>query len=303
MTLALLLTASSAQISHLQAQTTNPPTRLPEVGVAGQPALSEEAPVGEYGQPEWTTQRRFSTTRVYLQKMPWEAGVEQWWRGRFYRDGKAKHLFQEEIEIGLPHRFQVDLYENWVMDDHRRMRHHDVAAELRWAPADWGKLPLNPAIYFEWKFVDPSQGPDLYEIKLLLGDEIAPRLHWGFNAVFEQEVGGERAREIAFSQGVSYTLIDQRLSAGVEMQFKHETERTTRNNPEIKFQIGPSVQWRPASRWHIDLVPLFGVTQDSPRVEAFVNKYYSKEVGNVVLETEDNDKKRMELFEVTKSKK
>ena len=33
------------------------------------------------------------------------------------------------------------------------------------------------------------------------------------------------------------------------------------------------------------------------------HKYYSKEVGNVVLETEDNDKKRMELFEVTKSKK
>lgn len=266
----LLPAAALMLVTGLGAQTTNPPTRLPEVGVPGEAPITEEMPVGPYGQPEWTTQRRFSTTRVYLQKMPWEAGVEQWWRGRFYRDGTAKHLFQEEIEIGLPHRFQVDLYENWVMDDHRRMRHHDVAAELRWAPADWGKIPLNPAIYGEWKFVDASQGPDVYEIKLLLGEEIAPRWHWGFNAVFEQEVGGERAREIAFSQGVSYTLIDQRLSAGVEMQFKHETERTTRNNPEIKFQIGPSVQWRPTSRWHIDVVPLFGVTQESPRVEAFV---------------------------------
>lgn len=33
------------------------------------------------------------------------------------------------------------------------------------------------------------------------------------------------------------------------------------------------------------------------------HKYYSKEAGNVVLETEHNDKKRVELVEVTTTEK
>jgi hypothetical protein len=40
--------------------------------------------------------------------------------------------------------------------------------------------------------------------------------------------------------------------------------------PETEFLIGPSVQWRPTSRMHLDVVPLVGVTHDSPRLEAFV---------------------------------
>ena len=257
--------------SPLFAQPSPPPQRLPEVKVLGEAqALREETPSGPYRQPEWTFQRRFPTTRVYLQKAPWEMGFEQWWRGRFNRDGTAGHLFQEEIEIGLPYRFQLDLYENWVMNDHRRMRHHDFSAEVRYALADWGKIPLNPTLYGEWKFVDGSQGPDVYEIKLLLGEQIAPRWHWGFNAIFEQEVGGGRATEWAFSQGVSYTILDNKLSAGLEMKFVHETERGSRGEPAIKFLLGPSVQWRPTARTHLDIVPLVGVTGDAQRVEAFV---------------------------------
>ena len=170
----------------------------------------------------------------------------------------------------MPHRFQADLYENWVMNDHGRARHHDVATELRWAPADWGRIPLNPTLYGEWKFVDKTQGPDVYEIKLLLGEELAPRWHWGLNLVYEQETGGSRTTEWAWSQAVSYSLRDQRLSAGLEMKFSHETEAGSRHEPEIKFLVGPSLQWRPTLRTHLDLVPLFGTTSDAPRVEAFV---------------------------------
>jgi hypothetical protein len=232
--------------------------------------LNEEARSPIYGQPEWTSHRRFSTTRIYLQKAPWEVGFEQWWRGRFHRDNSASHLFQEEIEIGLPHRTQLDIYENWTSDDDGHLRHHDVAAELRYALADWGKIPLNPTIYGEWKFVDPSQGADVFEIKLLLGEQLAPRWHWGLNAVWEQEVGQARATELALSQGVSYTAIDEKLSVGLEMVFKHETEKSSRDEPELKFLLGPSLQWRPCHRTHLDIVPLAGLTHDSPRVEAFI---------------------------------
>jgi len=256
------------------------PIRLPEVTVKGEmPQLDEEKAIGPQAQPEWTTRRRFSTTRVYLQKQPWEIGFEQWWRGRFFRDGSAGHLVEEELELGLPYRAQLDLYENWMIDGRRRARHHDVAVELRYALADWGKIPLNPTLYGEWKFVDRTQGPDVYELKLLLGEQLAPRWHWAFNGILEQEVGKTRATEWAFNQGLSYTMIDSKLSAGLEMEFNHETTKTSRGHPEIRFLLGPSLQWRPTPRFHVDLVPLGGLTHDSPRVEAFV--VFGIDFGNV----------------------
>jgi hypothetical protein len=71
-------------------------------------------------------------------------------------------------------------------------------------------------------------------------------------------------------KAISYTLIDQKLSVGVEMQFEHTTEKGSRSDPEIEFLIGPSLQWRPTPRTPLDLVPLIGTTTDAPRVEAFV---------------------------------
>lgn len=243
--------------------------RLPEVIVTDK-QFHEEAVVGPYGQPAWTTARRFSTTRVYLQQPPGGVGVEQWWRGRFQRDGSYEQLLQTEVEIGLPHRWQLDLYENWTANKGDRVRHHDVAVEARWAVADWGQLPLNPTLYAEWKFVDERRGPDVCELKLLLGEELAPRWHWGANFVWEQETGGGHATEWAASQGLSYTVVDEKLSVGVEMKLTHETVRGERNDPEIKFVVGPSIQWRPTRNTHLDLVPLFGVTDDSPKLEAYV---------------------------------
>src|SRR5690349_7554314 len=90
-----------------------------------EPALKENARTGAYEQPEWTTHRRFSTTRVYLQRDPWEFGFEQWWRGRFFRNDSASHLLQEEFSLGLPYRTQLDIYENWSINSLGKIRHHD----------------------------------------------------------------------------------------------------------------------------------------------------------------------------------
>lgn len=257
--LALLL----AGLTSVQAEV----QRLPEMTVEG--AMQESAPVGPYNQPEWTTARRFPTTRVYVQQPPWGMAVEQWWRSRWYRDGTDKQQFQEEFEIGLPHRFQFDIYENWLKDRQGRVRHDNVALELRWALADWGKILLNPTLYGEWKF-SSAGNPDVYELKLLLGEEITPRWHWGLNFIYEQEVGGGRATELAVSQAISYTLLDGKLSLGAEVKFVHETEIGSRGNPEIIVELGPSLQWRPTAHTHLDIVPLFGVTGHSPHVESFI---------------------------------
>jgi hypothetical protein len=229
--------------------------------------IAEETPVGPYAQPEWTLTRRFTTTRVFVQQPPGGMSVEQWVRTR-YKDGEAKHLVQEEFAFGLPGRLQVDLYYNWDVDGEGQVQHDNVAVELRHALADWGKLPLNPAVYGEYKLVD--DGGDVVEAKLLLCEELAQRWHWGLNAVWEREMSLGQAEEWAANQSVSYTVLDRRLGVGIEMKYVWETGKDSRGDPEKKLLIGPSLQWRPTDSMHIDIAPLFGLTDDAPDVEAYL---------------------------------
>jgi hypothetical protein len=246
-------------------------TELPPIYVHANDSavVSENDLVGPYKAPEWTTARRFPTTRVYIQRAPGEVAFEQWWRARTYDDGPSKHLFIEELEIGLPHRLQLDLYYEWVHEE-GETDFKDFAVELRWALADWGVIPLNPTLYGEYKFVDSEHGDDVIELKLLLGDEITPELHYGLNFVYEREIGGSLTNEFVIAQGISYTIIDRILSAGLEMRYVYEDEASNRGSGEQKFNIGPSVQWRFSNRAHLDLVCLFGCTDDSPDTESYV---------------------------------
>ncbi len=249
---------------------TDPSHAVIVTGTAGTSGLAEEQPVDESGRPAWTSHRRFANTRVYIQKAPWEVGVEQWFRFRDKRDGTSQSKFQEEIEIGLPYRMQLDIYADWEADQDRRARYTDTAFELRWAMADWGVIPLNPTLYGEYKVVDPGAGPDVYEFKLLLGQQLASRLHWGLNIAFEQEIGGSRTTEWQANQGFSYSVIDSVLGVGIEMKYVHESERHSRGEPEQKFLIGPSIQIRPTKNTHLDLVATWGTNGDAQNFEGFI---------------------------------
>jgi len=249
------------------ATTTLPPIDVWAHVFDGQP-LQEEAPTGAYGQPDWLSNRRFATTRAYIQQDPWEVGVEQWWRSRD-DGGHWSHLFQEEVEIGLPGRFQFDLYYDWSVENHNA-EYQDTAVELRWALADWDKIFLNPTIYLEYKFVDPKQGGDIFEPKLLLSEEFGHGWHWAMNFIWEKELTGKENEEWAVTQAISKTIIDSKLSIGVEMNYKWETTNGHRDNPESQFNIGPSIQWRPTPDSHIDVVALPGLTEDGPDFEGWL---------------------------------
>jgi len=246
-------------------------SRLPETTVLGNGSLQEQSLLGPYEQPEWTARRPFATTRVYVQP-EWQMQVEIGLDSRFWEHEKPQHLLQEEIEIGLPHRFQFDFEnhdQNFQEDESsRKWRHDSNSIELGYALADWGVIPLNPVVKAEWKFNNGAA--DAYEFQLLLGEQLAPRLHYGLNFFFEHQVGDDRRQEIAASQALSYTLVDSRLAAGVEMKFVSESDKDSRNNPENSFLIGPSVQWRPTHRTHLTVVPLFGVNDAAPTLELFV---------------------------------
>ena len=257
----------------LLAQPTNPPTQLPGITVTGSPPatnrpgwLGEEQYVGDYGQPDWTTARRFPSTRVYLQQLPWDTGAEQWVRFQHFRDGTDYTRFQEEFEVGLPHRFQVDLYETWGVNQAWRGEQDECSVEVRYALADWGKIPLNPTLYVE--YAQHDHDANTLEGKLLLGTDLSPRWHWGLNFACEQGLAEPENTELAVSQGLSYTLIDERLGAGVEMEYYHE--KANRTPGQNEFLIGPSVQWQITSRMHLDIAPLIGCTHDSPAVEAYL---------------------------------
>lgn len=231
--------------------------------------FSEDTLVGENQQPEWTTRRRFPTTRIYVQQPPGAWGIGQWWRMDDSKDKNPRHRFRTEAEIGVARRTQLDLYLDNIYTREKTFYYQDVAVELRYALADWGKIPLNPTLYYEWKFVDPDQGPDLYEVKLLLGDAVR-NWHYGFNLVYEQEVGGDRVTEYQISQALGYTIKDRAWSIGEEMKYVNESEKGARGESENKLSIGPSLQFRTSDASHLDLVALFGLNDHTADIETFL---------------------------------
>lgn len=226
-------------------------------------ALQEEKQDGVYGEPEWVGHRRFSTTRVYIQKDPWEVGVEEWYRVRTYDSGRVTQRFQQEVEIGLPYRMQLDLYEKLIHDneDPEGWMQDEFAVELRYAFADWGKIWGNPTIYEEYAFTDG--GPDVLESKLLFGDDYKG-WHWGVNGIWEQELWGEKGTEWAIAAGLSRTVIDSKLSIGLEGKW------TRPEGEDNEFILGPSIQWLPTENTHLDLVVMGGLNNASPETECWL---------------------------------
>ena len=243
-----------------------PTTRLPETTTtAFTSVLSENTPIGDTGRPEWTSARRFTGTRVYIQQDPGEVGIESWWRLKNHRDGTASHRLLEEVEIGLPYRMQLDLYQDIEGDEKGRFHYQSFNVELRYALADWGKIWGNPTFYGEYKIADHHWGPDVYEVKLLLGDQFLSRWHWGVNFVWEAETAGDREYEFQIPAGLSYALIDGKLSVGVEALFDRDTVKGERAHPALQFNVGPSIQWRPTPRTHVDFSCQWGTNDSSDR--------------------------------------
>ena len=64
-------------------------------------------------------------------------------------------------------------------------------------------------------------------------------------------------------------LEHERLKARVEMQYRNLTDKDMRGDPIHTFVIGPTMAWKPMSNSRFDLSPLFGCTEDSPRLQVF----------------------------------
>jgi hypothetical protein len=280
-----LATAASAQVVNPanqgspdspQAPTTEDTPRhtwdMPPITVYGQTPLKEEDRIGEYEQPRWTADRRFGETRVYVIPQG-KFEFEYWLRPHYQKNGEPatmEHMY--EVELGLPGRFQIDLYTVATKTGNEgSFGINEQKFEVRWAFAKWGRIWGNPTAYAEW--VTPSEEPDRLELKLLLGDQITSGLHWGSNLVWDHGMGGTHDTSNEWTFGLSKTIQDMKFSAGIETQLAWVNEdaagggRTPFSN---EFLIGPSFQMRPLPRMHIDFAPLFGTTAAAERAKIYV---------------------------------
>lgn len=267
----ILLRAASG-IAQEQRDTTQ--VNLPPVTVT---AYKENQPIGAYHQPEWTTHRRFPTTRVYIQTQPGEAEFEQWVEVREEKasagGGKLARISQE-LEFGLGAHTQLDIYMNNLRlwnGAGSSFNSRGWAVEMRWAFADWGVIPGNPTLYLEYSTFDSingdeDQGYDKIEPKLLLGGEMGNRWHWGLNIVTERGLAPAdyRDEEYVVNAATSYVVADELFSIGPAFQFKYEIGRSTGTAEERHhWLLGPSIQYRPTQRAFLDVEPLFGLTDES----------------------------------------
>ena len=269
------------------------------VTAAGVPGAYEEVP-SAYGAPPEFSRSRFSNTVNAYVLPPWAFFFGELFEGQGFRHGPPDYLFTQEIEMGLPWRFNVAAeaqFERFNGGGGAR----SVSLEARWALADWNKIPLNPTLFAEYKFgvgtirheeVEPPGGeegggegegeeeeeggppkvPDAYEFRLLLAQDFGEHVEWAMNWFFEKENTGDRGREWGFSQALMTPILlpNERLKIGVEMLYKNLTVKDTRGDPENIFVIGPSLSWKPSAHTRLDVSPLFGTTDDSPVADVFV---------------------------------
>jgi hypothetical protein len=264
-----------ASSSHAQTPTS-------EVVVTG-----EEVP-SAYGAPPGFSRAKFSTlTNAYVLP-PGAFYFGEIYEADAFRKGPPDHLFTQEVEFGLPYRFGIAA-ESTFERFNGGGGASTASIEARYALADWNKIPLNPTLFVEYKFgVGPSrheegpppppgeesgppQHPDAYEVRLLLAQDFGERIEWAMNCFFEKENTGDRGREWGFAQSAATPVLlpNERLKVGVEMQYTNFTVKDTRGNPAHRFVLGPTVAWKPTKNTRVDVSPLFGCTDDSPRVQVF----------------------------------
>jgi hypothetical protein len=232
--------------------------------------LREEELIGDYAQPRWTARRRFPTTRIYVVP-PGKIEFEWWFRYTSpFEGGRARRRIESryEFEMGLGHRLQLDLYlvtrQNGTNGGPFAL--HQEKVELRYALADWGEIWANPTLYVEWAHT--HDGPDKLEGKLLLGGELASGIHAGLNVVFETELAGEEEHEYALDAGLSYTVVDEVFSIGVEGLLELVDVAGNRGDFAQQYLIGPSISYSPIPPMHLLVTSLFGVENEDGEVEA-----------------------------------
>jgi hypothetical protein len=224
--------------------------------------------VGPYGQPMWTTIRMFPSTRVYIINPPGTAMYEKWFDVRQRRNGPAEIRMRDEFTFGLGKRLQLDLYSHTIYDGYngdKGFKWRGFSWELRYALGDWGKIWGNPTLYFETKMLDGRWG---IEPKLLLGDRVGKNGIWGFNAIYEGNLGGskeQQEREYAYTASYGQIINDD-LTLGLSHMFRYNDYEGT----STEWYVGPLVQYRFNNKGYLSIEHMPGLTETSKQSRTLI---------------------------------
>jgi hypothetical protein len=234
--------------------------------------------IGEYTQPAWAERSQFtSTTSVYVLS-PYEMFVGNLWEAQFSRHGGTRNVLTQEVDFGLPHRFELGI-ENELGLVESDARETSVTLEARYALANWNAIFLNPSISVEYIFGvgrsarDLRRQPDAAVVRLLLGQNFGDHIGYGLNVELQQDVSHDSGHEFDISQSIAYGAMNGKFEFGAEMRYTHDTAR---RNPieRDELVIGPTIGWKPTRQLRVSIAPLFGCTHDSPRVASYVLASY-----------------------------
>jgi hypothetical protein len=103
----------------------------------------------------------------------------------------------------------------------------------------------------------------------LPGQELGKHIEVAGNIFLDQDLSGDREREIGFSTATSYAIRGEALKIGLETSYRNVSQPGDRRNAKNIFELGPSFTLKPSPHTRIDLAPLFGATNDSPHLELF----------------------------------
>jgi hypothetical protein len=240
----MLLVTTTVAVSSAQAQAQTPD--------------GAESASADTRQPQWTARPLFGETQIYVLPKGVAAFVFDL-RPTRPADGPAVTHSAYRAEFGLPARFQLGLRATGRTDGHDgKVGNIDAQAlEVRWAFAEWGRAFGNPTIQTGW--TEASRGPDIGEVRLLLGGSIAGAWRWGSNIGWTQEASGERAIDRALTAGVSHTA-GAFASVGVETRLalvdRLTADGRARTAMAREFLAGPSLQIRPVRRLYLDVSAL-----------------------------------------------
>jgi hypothetical protein len=231
-----------------------------EGDVYGPSSYADETRVGPNNQPIWTIERKFASpegTRVYV--LPaWDVSLAT---SVDWKHSQGSVLTQE-FELGLPYRFQVD-YELRGDNEEEHWGFQGQSVELRYAFADWGRLPGNPALQAEYSQRLRGEEPSSAEGRLQLGDEFH-EWQWGVNLAYEHATTGDVDHEAHLSAAVVHPLLDGRLSLGVEGLVKRETDD---QGSRWWGQLGPTVYVKITPRLGFAATAQGGMGNAAPDIE------------------------------------
>jgi len=183
-------------------------------------------------------------------------------------DNTYKSQHQIELEVGLTNRLQLAYYEVFTWDRPNDWKRDAFKIETKYRFFESGELPVDVALYGEYKNPNGRQNSasDELEAKLILSKDFGP---WNVvgNLITERKINEHEDLQWEVTAGVSYA-IKPNLRAGMEIR---ETLGDQGDFGPLRrgheLQLMPVIAYNPSPHARILFGPAFGLTGPADDVQ------------------------------------